>query len=125
MRCEAARALGSAAFKSTTRRWGRPPSRSKRTVWFRVFFFQAEDGIRDDLVTGVQTCALPISTTFTVRPSGGDHHEAWPVEVRRFLAVFLPLQRPPNYQLVADELASRFAFHRDRKIGRASCRERV
>ena len=28
-------------------------------VWF--FFFQAEDGIRDRLVTGVQTCALPIS----------------------------------------------------------------
>ena len=26
----------------------------------RVFFFQAEDGIRDRLVTGVQTCALPI-----------------------------------------------------------------
>src|SRR5207244_6867781 len=26
-----------------------------------AFFFQAEDGIRDDLVTGVQTCALPIS----------------------------------------------------------------
>src|SRR5947208_11614256 len=26
------------------------------------FFFQAEDGIRDDLVTGVQTCALPISS---------------------------------------------------------------
>src|SRR5260363_462403 len=26
-----------------------------------VFFCQAEDGIRDDLVTGVQTCALPIS----------------------------------------------------------------
>src|SRR5438552_3617359 len=26
------------------------------------FFFQAEDGIRDDLVTGVQTCALPICT---------------------------------------------------------------
>src|SRR5207244_7415392 len=25
-----------------------------------IFFFQAEDGIRDDLVTGVQTCALPI-----------------------------------------------------------------
>src|SRR3990170_7621138 len=28
---------------------------------FIFFFFQAEDGIRDDLVTGVQTCALPIS----------------------------------------------------------------
>src|SRR5438034_3408315 len=26
-----------------------------------VFFFQAEDGIRDHCVTGVQTCALPIS----------------------------------------------------------------
>src|SRR2546429_5753367 len=26
------------------------------------FFFQAEDGIRDVAVTGVQTCALPIST---------------------------------------------------------------
>src|SRR5260370_27935997 len=26
-----------------------------------VFFFQAEDGIRDSSVTGVQTCALPIS----------------------------------------------------------------
>ena len=30
--------------------------------WFHsgVFFFQAEDGIRDHCVTGVQTCALPI-----------------------------------------------------------------
>src|SRR5712672_1247615 len=27
---------------------------------FVIFFFQAEDGIRDKLVTGVQTCALPI-----------------------------------------------------------------
>src|SRR2546430_13648803 len=29
-----------------------------------VFFFQAEDGIRDLTVTGVQTCALPISLAF-------------------------------------------------------------
>src|SRR5712671_1300397 len=29
-------------------------------VMSSFFFFQAEDGIRDDLVTGVQTCALPI-----------------------------------------------------------------
>src|SRR5207245_5138366 len=29
-------------------------------VVFAVFFFQAEDGIRDATVTGVQTCALPI-----------------------------------------------------------------
>src|SRR5258708_21312147 len=32
-----------------------------------VFFFQAEDGIRDDLVTGVQTCALPIFQTVLLR----------------------------------------------------------
>src|SRR5438105_11981102 len=31
--------------------------------YFFFFFFQAEDGIRDPLVTGVQTCALPISTS--------------------------------------------------------------
>src|SRR5258708_34000408 len=33
-------------------------------VWYWFFFFQAEDGIRDDLVTGVQTCALPILKLF-------------------------------------------------------------
>src|SRR2546429_4793719 len=32
-----------------------------RTLWMILFFFfQAEDGIRDVAVTGVQTCALPI-----------------------------------------------------------------
>src|SRR5437867_8355381 len=30
-----------------------------------IFFFQAEDGIRDRTVTGVQTCALPISNART------------------------------------------------------------
>src|SRR5205823_9783103 len=30
------------------------------SFYFFFFFFQAEDGIRDKLVTGVQTCALPI-----------------------------------------------------------------
>src|SRR2546426_6018421 len=30
-------------------------------IHFFFFFFQAEDGIRDYKVTGVQTCALPIS----------------------------------------------------------------
>src|SRR2546422_3888450 len=45
-------------------------------ILFNVFFFQAEDGIRDVAVTGVQTCALPISRLFaptrterTTRPS--------------------------------------------------------
>src|SRR5207253_6681479 len=43
-------------------------------VLFFFFFFQAEDGIRDGHVTGVQTCALPIwpsnrrSTTSTAPP---------------------------------------------------------
>src|SRR5437762_12071149 len=32
------------------------------------FFFQAEDGIRDTSVTGVQTCALPISRTTCMVP---------------------------------------------------------
>src|SRR5438105_15871188 len=35
------------------------------TIFF--FFFQAEDGIRDPLVTGVQTCALPISRSLRCR----------------------------------------------------------
>src|SRR5687767_15596673 len=38
-------------------------SRSRSCCLF--FFFQAEDGIRDKLVTGVQTCALPISAAGT------------------------------------------------------------
>jgi len=33
--------------------------------FFSYFFFQAEDGIRDRDVTGVQTCALPISIAVT------------------------------------------------------------
>src|SRR5699024_12806742 len=37
-------------------------------VLFLCFFFQAEDGIRDRNVTGVQTCALPISL-----PCGREH----------------------------------------------------
>src|SRR5215208_5888869 len=32
----------------------------QEVVFFFFFFFQAEDGIRDGHVTGVQTCALPI-----------------------------------------------------------------
>src|SRR3712207_4884901 len=35
--------------------------------FFGVFFFQAEDGIRDIGVTGVQTCALPISLSISAR----------------------------------------------------------
>src|SRR2546428_721647 len=38
---------------------------------FRYFFFQAEDGIRDLIVTGVQTCALPISAEGRYRLTRG------------------------------------------------------
>src|SRR2546426_893305 len=41
---------------------------------FFFFFFQAEDGIRDYKVTGVQTCALPIFRT--VSPAAR-HHRRW------------------------------------------------
>src|SRR5439155_15816431 len=61
------------------------------------FFFQAEDGIRDGHVTGVQTCALPICDT---RSDGGEFR--------------LPLR----------ETAEVHQMHIE-EIGRASCRERV
>src|SRR5438132_14058852 len=40
-------------------------------VFFFFFFFQAEDGIRDHCVTGVQTCALPISSGAIAESRGG------------------------------------------------------
>src|SRR5690349_23334894 len=46
------------------------------------FFFQAEDGIRDLYVTGVQTCALPISVRTSVAPSAA-----------------LPQRRTPNERI--------------------------
>src|SRR5699024_12061105 len=42
-------------------RFGMLPISDHRVTIYIVFFFQAEDGIRDRNVTGVQTCALPIS----------------------------------------------------------------
>src|SRR5256885_12714959 len=46
------------------------------------FFFQAEDGIRDYKVTGVQTCALPICRRPAENGSAGtDHGTAAPVFV--------------------------------------------
>src|SRR2546425_12966852 len=40
----------------------------RRILSYFFFFFQAEDGIRDKLVTGVQTCALPIWAWANQRP---------------------------------------------------------
>src|SRR2546425_3164978 len=55
------------------------------------FFFQAEDGIRDKLVTGVQTCALPISIA----------------ESRRSLRVLLAEDNPVNQQVAVAMLVKR------------------
>src|SRR5215203_2494372 len=46
-----------------------------------VFFFQAEDGIRDIGVTGVQTCALPIWADARVH-HGGDRADSDRVRAR-------------------------------------------
>src|SRR5207249_5479516 len=43
-------------------------------LFYFFFFFQAEDGIRDRNVTGVQTCALPISRR---RPGRPPHPRPW------------------------------------------------
>src|SRR5437762_9457372 len=42
-------------------------------TFIKIFFFQAEDGIRDTSVTGVQTCALPISNEYAGK-GGHDGH---------------------------------------------------
>src|SRR5438093_8244521 len=46
--------------------------------FFFFFFFQAEDGIRDWSVTGVQTCALPILRRCRSAPRGADGRSAIP-----------------------------------------------
>src|SRR3712207_8142651 len=50
-----------------------------------VFFFQAEDGIRDIGVTGVQTCALPISASPGIGSRGPAR--SWPRAASRAGAV--------------------------------------
>src|SRR5207244_9576588 len=76
------------------------------------FFFQAEDGIRDDLVTGVQTCALPICR----RPDGSRRGADAPGDSRaapgRIRVRGAPRGRPRAPRAAHGE------------IGRASCRER-
>jgi len=46
--------------------------------------------------------------------SGGDRGEVWPPEITEFLKGFLPLQNPPNFQLVADEMDRLHRFKRAR-----------
>src|SRR2546430_3451059 len=64
-----------------------------------VFFFQAEDGIRDLTVTGVQTCALPISNV------------ELPFRVERWLCklIVTPRVHGIHHSLVPEELNSNWS----------------
>src|SRR3989449_4339013 len=87
------------------------------------FFFQAEDGIRDVAVTGVQTCALPISSWIF----RGDHdlerrQSGDPGSSGGWQRSGDAEPRPGS---AAWSLPSRVPEPHRRQIGRASCRERV
>src|SRR5437016_8566918 len=89
-------------------------------VFFFFFFFQAEDGIRDWSVTGVQTCALPISTRS--RSSTSFIAPLLPAG-RCGSRLLIPVSQIPH--IVVPAAKTRFEPVRHRQIGRASCRERV
>src|SRR5262249_57199213 len=88
-----------------------------------VFFFQAEDGIRDWSVTGVQTCALPISLA---RVFVSQRHTAAVaahiVEAAGRGGILVGRDHVPDHVL-ADVCEMRVAAALV-QIGRASCRER-
>src|SRR5207244_9306634 len=80
-----------------------------------VSFFQAEDGIRDDLVTGVQTCSLPILVAHvTAAPVASDLFS-----LASAAAVTCATMNPE----CSPASLLRNGGKRE-KIGRASCRER-
>src|SRR5256885_7000213 len=78
------------------------------------FFFQAEDGIRDYKVTGVQTCALPISARRGAPARGAPLYE--------LAVVFVPWW---YFAFVLAAITVCVVFRRRWQIGRASCRESV
>src|SRR3712207_7315153 len=96
------------------------------------FFFQAEDGIRDIGVTGVQTCALPISVIDAVLRPGdalylprGYLHSATALGA---ISAHLTVGIHSVTRWAAAESALdlvRVLAAEDPEIGRASCRERV
>src|SRR5690606_40692607 len=92
-----------------------------------TFFFHAEDGIRDFHVTGVQTCALPISpVTFDDEGFMTDHTQ-WTPAIAADLAARVGIaELTDRHFLVIDFMRKEFAEKgTGPKIGRASCRERV
>src|SRR2546426_8285735 len=97
-----------------------------------VFFFQAEDGIRDYKVTGVQTCALPIyrsSPAWTSRLMSTSAGVERPSRANALWTPSIRTRAPPTpagliTRADAPTGASDGRGGR-REIGRASCRERV
>src|SRR5256885_7301608 len=121
--CSGTSAPETARSRSSPRRCRSRCFAARTPTVFLLFFFQAEDGIRDYKVTGVQTCALPISGKW-VEVSGRPSDFGWGVKIKttdnRTLktgSVF----GVDTVKLVRDTCASLGPS----KIGRASCRERV
>src|SRR5256886_7809897 len=87
------------------------------------FFFQAEDGIRDLTVTGVQTCALPIFADEgeDVKATRAQHPVIEEEEVG--VAMDGAVGKGSLALEILDGLFT--ALEVDEEIGRASCRERV
>src|SRR2546429_6562823 len=111
--------LGSVTVCTSRVKSARGPS-SNRTYYF---FFQAEDGIRDVAVTGVQTCALPICPRPVRRPIAGRYDGRVTEASRRLGRVGGEFLDPvPQLTGLADRVDRRFSAPRE--IGRASCRER-
>src|SRR5258707_8049033 len=87
------------------------------------FFFQAEDGIRDIGVTGVQTCALPICLSLKADPGAiGERNET--VLDHRIVGKAREHAKHTRITLRAAEAEAGRDGERH-QIGRASCRERV
>src|SRR5256885_8009989 len=86
------------------------------------FFFQAEDGIRDYKVTGVQTCALPICPDVGGVPRRADRANGRAAAERPLRRRSVQAARNP--QGGARGTPGDQSLRR-REIGRASCRERV
>src|SRR5256886_12777889 len=86
------------------------------------FFFQAEDGIRDLTVTGVQTCALPIFGADS--RISGDDRAALRLKLARARIRRGELDLADSV-LLGDSSVDALALRGWVEIGRASCRERV
>src|SRR2546429_5365468 len=75
------------------------------------FFFQAEDGIRDVAVTGVQTCALPISPMPTEYGADGQlRYEMRPVEIDEQLLTEIASMTGGRYYRATDTQSLRHVF---------------